>query len=252
MLPLLLNLLLMPMPQLVDSTQKVEPTAVKELTPEKRADIFMARKMYREATETYQSALNSQPRNARLYNKLGISYHQQNQLDQARRNYERAFQTDQDYSQAINNLGTIYYAQRKYKRAQRTYQKALKSDPNSASIYSNLATAYFMRGKYKQASEHYLKALELDPEVFERKGGTGTLMQERSVADRAKYYYYLATAYAQTEQYDRALLYLRKSLEEGYGSPRKVLGDKNFEPMHQMPGFQSLVAPNDAGAPSAD
>lgn len=250
MLPLLLNLLLMP--QLVDSTKRVEPTGAVALTPEKRADIFMARKMYREASETYLTALNSDPRSARLYNKLGISYHQQNQLDQARRNYERAFQTDEDYSQAINNLGTIYYAQGKYKRAQKTYQKALKADPDSASIYSNLATAYFMRGKYKQASQHYLTALELDPEVFERKGESGTLMQERSVADRAKYYYYLATAYAHNEQWDRALLYLRKSLEEGYGNTRKILSDKNFEPMHEMPAFQSLVAPQATNAPAAD
>jgi len=107
-------------------------------------------------------------------------------------------------------------------------------------------------GKYKQASQHYLTALELDPEVFERKGESGTLMQERSVADRAKYYYYLATAYAHNEQWDRALLYLRKSLEEGYGNTRKILSDKNFEPMHEMPGFQSLVAPQATNAPAAD
>ena len=69
-----------------------------------------------------------------------------------------------------------------------------------------------MRGKFKKASESYFKAIELDPNVFELKGGTGTLLQERSVANRAKYYYFVAQTYAKGQQYDRAILYLRKDL----------------------------------------
>ena len=252
---LLMGLLLAPSPQLIDSTNKVrapQPTP-SDLTPEKRADIYMARKMYREAAETYRSALAVQPSNARLHNKLGISYHQQMLLGEAEKSYTRASKYDDDYSQAINNLGTIYYAQGRYKKAQKTYMKALKAAPNSASIYSNLGTAYFARGKFKDAAKAYFEALELDPNVFEHKGEAGTMLQERSVEQRAKYYYYVAQAYARTEQYDRAILYLRKALEEGFGSRNKILGDKVFEPLHENPEFQALVDPEArVGAPAAD
>lgn len=252
MYALLVGLLLMPAPQLVDRTDRVNDSLPAEgISPEKRADIFMARKMYREATETYRTAIAAQPDNARLHNKLGISYHHQMLFDEAERSYARASKVDEGYAQAINNLGTIYYAQHKYRKAQKTYQKALKITPASASILSNLGTAFFMRKKYEKASEAYFQALQLDPNVFEQKGGTGTLLQERSVADRAKYYYFVAQAYAKGGVFDRAILYLRKSLEEGYGSPQKVLGDRTFDPLHEIPEFQALVNPAAEQDPNA-
>ncbi len=251
MCSLLIGLLLLPAPQLVDRTDRLqqEPARIGNISREKRADIYMARKMYREASETYRLAVVDQPGNARLHNKLGISYHQRALFADARKSYEQASRVDEKYAQAINNLGTIHYAQRKYKRAQKTYLKALKIAPSSASIYSNLGTAYFMRGKFKDASSAYFQALELDPNVFEQRGDAGTLLQERSVSDRAKYYYFVAQAYAKGEQFDRAVLYLRKSLEEGYGSRRKILGDRVFEPLHELPGFQALVNPGAAPKP---
>src|SRR6266404_3820519 len=120
------------------------------LTAEQRADILMARKMYREAVEVYKEGpLDS----AIIWNKIGIAYHQMLQMDEARRNYEKALKLNPKYAEAINNLGTIYYAKRSFRRAVGQYNKALKLAPSSASIYSNLGTAQFARRKYKEASE---------------------------------------------------------------------------------------------------
>ena len=119
----------------------------------------------------------------------------------------------------------------------------MKITPNSASIYSNLGTAFFARKKYEKASEAYLKALEIDPDVFEHRNELGTLLQERSVADLGKYHYFMAEAYARVGSYDRALLYLRRSVEEGYAKPSRILKEKLFEPMLEMPDFQRLVQP---------
>lgn len=237
---------LMLFPQLVDSTGRLEqPTPAEQanVTPERRGDIFMARKMYREAVDAYREAIDVQPRNARLYNKLGISFHHQLNFSEAKRNYERASKLDEKYAQAVNNLGTVHYAQGNYRRAQKTYQKALKITPNSASIYSNLGTAFFARKKYEKASAAYLRALELDPDVFEHRNELGTLLQERSVADLGKYHYFMAEAYARVENYERAMLYLRRSMEEGYAKPNRILKEKLFEPMYEMPEFQRLVMP---------
>jgi tetratricopeptide (TPR) repeat protein len=241
-------------PQLVDSTDRLNqplPANQADLTPERRGDIYMARKMYREAVDAYREAIDAQPRNARLYNKLGISFHHQLMFGEAKRNYERASKLDEKYAQAVNNLGTIYYAERNYKKAQKSYEKALKITPNSASIQSNLGTAFFARRKYEKASEAYLKALELDPDVFEHRSDLGTLLQERSVEDLGKYHYFMAEAYAQIGAFDRALLYLRRSIEEGYAKPDRIVKDKVFEPMLEMPEFQLLVAPKVETAQSA-
>lgn len=231
--------------QLIDRTKtRLEPDpAALELSPERRADIYMARKMYREAGDMYKEAIQQNPTSARLANKLGISFHQLLLLSHARRQYEHAWKLDQTYSQALNNLGTVYHATRNYRRAIRTYKRALKVSPYSASIFSNLGTSYFARRKYKAASEAYFQALKLDPNVFETRGTFGTLLQERSVGNRGKYYYFMAKAYAQVEAWDRAILYLRKALEEGFGNSRRIAGDESFSGMHDLPDFQRLAFP---------
>ena len=93
---------------LVDRTApRIAPAA--NLTPEARGDIMMARKMYREAIESFQS---DPQKTAIVYNKIGIAYHQLQQLDSAKKNYEQALKLKRDYAEALNNIGTVYYAKR--------------------------------------------------------------------------------------------------------------------------------------------
>src|SRR5947208_1552725 len=154
----------------------VENTAPvrKDISPEMRGDILMARKMYRQAVDAYSEA----PTSAVTMNKVGIAYHQMLELETARKYYERSIKLDGKYAEAINNLGTIYYAKKSFRRAVNQYKKALKLNPESASIYSNLGTAYFARKNYDDAMKAYEKALALDPEVFEHRNSAGVLLQE--------------------------------------------------------------------------
>jgi tetratricopeptide (TPR) repeat protein len=217
----------------------VAPVPSEPLSPEKRGDILMARKMYREAAETYK---DSKPDSAVIENKIGIAYHQMMKMDIAKRYYERAIKLDPKYAEAINNLGTVYYSRKSYVRSIRFYKRALRLSPNSASVYSNLGTAYFARKDYKKASETYQKALSLDPEVFEHHSTWGVLLQERSVEERAKFHYYLAKTYAQAGMNDRALLYIRKALEEGFTQRKKLMEDPEFVSLRKLPEFQELLA----------
>ena len=208
------------------------------LSPEKRADILMAKKMYREAVETYQQESLDSPV---ILNKIGIAYHQMLQLDVAKKYYERSIKLNPKYPEAINNLGTIYYAKKSFRRAIGAYRKALHLAANSASIYSNLGTAYFARKNYKQAAEAYQIALSLDPEVFEHHSSYGVMLQERSVEERAKFHYYLAKTYAKAGVTDRALLYIRKALEEGFAERKKLMEDPEFASIRDLPEFQELL-----------
>ena len=220
-------------------TASAIPTPAPPLSPERRGDILMAHKMYREAAETYKEGTLD---TAVTQNKIGIAYHQMMQLDIAKKYYERAIKFDSKYAEAVNNLGTIYYSKKSFAHATRLYRRALRLSPNSASVYSNLGTAYFARKDYKKASEAYQKALTLDPEVFEHRNSWGVLLQERSVEDRAKFHYYLAKTYAQAGMNDRALVYLRKALEEGFNQRKKLMDDPEFVSLRKLPEFQELLA----------
>jgi len=208
-----------------------------QLTPEQRGDIFMARKMYREAIDTYRET----PETAILSNKIGIAYHQLTDLNSAARYYQRAIKLDPKFSQAINNLGTIYYSRQSYRRAIGQYKKVLRITPDSASTLANLGSAYLARKQYELASENYQKALAIDPTIFEHHNGVGTTVRDQAVGDRPMFFYYLARSYAKAGMKDQALNYIRKSLEEGFKERKKFINDPEFAGLQKDPEFQKIM-----------
>lgn len=210
-----------------------------ELSPHRRGDIFMARRMYREAIEAYREGIREV---AVMYNKIGIAYHHLMNFDAALENYRKALMIQPDYAEAINNIGTVYYAKKDYRRAIREYERALRITPRSASIYSNLGTAHFARKKYDAAFEAWQKALEIDPEVFEHRSTQGTLLQERSVEERAQFHFYLAKTYAKAGALERALQYLRRALEEGFKDRDKIRKDPDLKVLAGNEEFEKLLA----------
>jgi tetratricopeptide (TPR) repeat protein len=229
---------------LVAESRTGQPSAVQPkpgnlVTPELRGDIFMAKKMYREAVEAYKEG----PRDsAVVLNKTGIAYHQMLQFDAAEKYYRLAIKANPHYAEAINNLGTIFYARKSYRRAVNEYKAALRITPESASIWSNLGSGYFARKDYKRAYESWQKALALDPEVFENRSTQGVLIQQQTVEERAKYHMFLARAYAKAGNDDRALMYIRKALEEGFKEKKKLAEDPDFARLRDLPEFKQLLA----------
>jgi tetratricopeptide (TPR) repeat protein len=215
-------------------TPEVKPV----LSPEMRGDIYMARKMYREAVEMYSQMPLDNPL---TWNKMGIAYHQLGQMGLAKKHYEKAVSLNKKYAEALNNLGTIAYAGKNYRRATNFYKKALAISPNSASMHSNLGTAYFARKKYEDAALSYQKAMELDPNVFENRGSHGTILQERSIEERAKFHFELARLYAKNGRHELAMQYLRKCLEEGYKGKDRIAGDDAFAQLVDNPEFRTIL-----------
>ncbi|HKD09321.1 MAG TPA: tetratricopeptide repeat protein [Bryobacteraceae bacterium] len=219
-------------------TPKPDASAAIKLTPEQRGDVYMARKMFREAIDSYRDG----PQNSAVtWNKIGIAYHQLGDFGAARRNYEKAIKVDKKYADAVNNLGTVYYAEKRYKNAISRYRHALDLKPDTASFWSNLGTAYYSRGKFPQMTAAYEKALSIDPDVFEHRGVVGTELQDRSVTDRARYHYEMARMYAKSGKNELALQYLRKSLEEGLKDKVKMTSVPEFAGLRETPEFQELM-----------
>lgn len=228
------------------SSDQLQPARTAQSLPDPRAlswemrgDIFMAHKRFREAIDAYKKAPQD---TAAIWNKTGIAYHQLGEIDSAKRHYERAIRINPRYAEGLNNLGTVYYSKRSFRKAIKYYKKAIQISPGAASIYGNMGTAYFARKKYKDAVEAYQQALALDPEVFERRGTQGVMLQQRNLEEVAKYHYYLAKLYAKVGNYDRALLYVRKALEEGFKDRARLKADPEFAKLQDLPEFQQLLA----------
>jgi len=226
---------------------------------ELRADILVARKQYADAVPIYHKLAKQEPRNAVLLNKLGIAYHQQTLLDQAKRHYERAFKADPTYATAMNNIGTVHYQRKNYRKAVQAYRRALEIRADMPSVHSNLGYAYFGQKRYEEALQALQRALELDPQVFERSHHTGSLLQDRSVADRGLFHFFLAKSFATTGNAERCAHYLRRARDEGYNGLAAartdpafagVLDDRGVREVLQLPPTPEEKTPAPPPAPA--
>ena len=221
-----------------------------DLSDEQMADLYMARKEYREASALYKRLVDQNPQNAVYHNKLGIAMHQQTVLGQALKCYERAVKLDPTYADAQNNIGTIYYQRKKYGKAIKAYQKAISIRNDMPVLYSNLAYAYFEDKKYEQAIGSFRQALAMDPQLFERSSSrNGSILQDRSVGDRGKFYFLLAKSYAEAGNLERCLIYLRKAKDEGYKQLAAIKEDPSFAAVIKNPAIQEVLAPRPEDAP---
>lgn len=225
--------------QPVSNTAPAATAPLPSVPAEMRCDIMMARKLYRDAVDCFKAGAGT---SAVMANKAGIAYHELADLDNAQKFYRRAVKLDPHYAEAINNVGTVYYAHKSYRRAISEYRKALQLRPDSAAFLANLGTAYFARKEYALASSTYVQALRIDPEVFERRSNVGTLIQDQSVEELAKYHYYVAKTYAEAGVKDRAIQYIRKSLEEGFKERQRFLKEPAFAGLRNDPDFKQLMA----------
>ena len=220
------------------------------LSDEQMADLYMARKEYREASQLYKRLADQNPQNAVYLNKLGISLHQQTALAQALKYYERAVKADPAYADAQNNIGTIYYQRKKYGKAIKAYQKAISMRNDMAILYSNLGYAYFEDKKYELAISSFRQALAMDPHLFEHNSSrTGSILQDRTVGDRGRFYFLLAKSSAEAGNLERCLIYLRKAKDEGYKELAAIKMDPSFAAVLKDPAVQEILAPKPAESP---
>lgn len=217
---------------------------------EERADALRSQKDYIAAANLYRDALKRTPKNAVLWNKLGMTdlvigsgaqgFERTSRFNSARTDFERATKLKKDYAEAFNNLGVVYYQQSEYNKAISRYKSAI-AIRDSASFHSNLGSVYFAQKKLPLAMNEYMLALQLDPEVFERSSTTGLIGRVSRPEERAKYAFMLARLYAKVGDVDHAISQIRTALENGYKELDPLYKDQEFTAVRSDPRFAQLM-----------
>lgn len=224
-----------------------------ELTPrqaaELKGDVYMARKEFGEAAGAYEAILESEPKNAQLLNKVAIAYQELGNLNRCERFYRKSIKADKNFASPINNLGTVEYEKKHYSKAIVLYKKALLLKMETSTIYSNLGYAYFANKQYPEAMATFDKALAMDPQLFERKSGYGTIIQQRTTTDPGLFNFFVAKSYAAMGDAEHAAHFLRLARDDGYKDFMSAETDPAFakvikdarvqEVLHVMPSYQS-------------
>ncbi|MFZ0335020.1 MAG: tetratricopeptide repeat protein [Candidatus Acidiferrales bacterium] len=225
----------------------VQPASQPEMTPrqlaELRADIFMARKMFPEAIQSYQRLIKEEPHNAVLLNKLGIAYEGIRNDGPAERAYKRAIKADKTYASAYNNVGTVEYDRHKYTHAIEWYQKTLALRPDMAAVYYNLGCAYFDAKEYPEAMDAFVRAIQIDPHVMTANGGNGSVVQPRGTSNQGLFYFYIARTYAQLGNVERCAHYLKMARDVGYDKFVDAKTDPAFAKVIADPQVRAVFVP---------
>jgi tetratricopeptide (TPR) repeat protein len=210
---------------------------------EKAGDELRGQKNYAQAIVYFQAALRKDPKNAVLYNKMGMAKLKSGDSRPARADFQKAAKLNPKYADALNNIGAVDFAQKNLGSAVKYFKKAVALEETRSTFHVNLGAAWFGQNKLDRAVTEYTRALELDPEVLNSSSRTGVIAQVSTAEERAKYSYMLAKIYARRGNVEDCLRCLRKAKEEGYRDLANVYKDEEFASVRLDTRLSEVVPP---------
>jgi len=205
-------------------------------TAGRRAAAHVARGRYFEAAAEYRRALEIQPRDAVLHNRLGICYQHLGNDAMARHEYRAALDLNPSYAEVWNNLGTLEQQQKRLPEAVKAYRRSIRLKRELATPWKNLGNAYLALERPEEAFEAYQEAFRLDPTIVESEGAGIP-----AGVDAATQGFYLAKLLAQHGLIDASLDLLRRARDAGFDDFERVKSDPDFAAVVADPRFADLL-----------
>jgi tetratricopeptide (TPR) repeat protein len=224
----------------VPESAKMDKTEAARVA-EENGDLARLHKDNLRAASYYQAAIRNSPRNAVLYNKLGIADLKLGDRRQARKQFAQAVKLDPHLASALNNLGAVSLLDKRYKAAVGEFKQALALDELVASTHLNLAQAWMGLKQIDRAMNEYARALELDADVLSNSEG-GSIAQVMTPEQHAQVLFLIAKSYMKRGNIDGALDYLGKAKQGNYHDMASVYSDPDFAPLWKDARLAKLVS----------
>jgi len=209
-------------------------------TAELKGDLARIHENYSEAAGFYRDAIRATPGEAKLYNKLGISFLQMHQFGPARKAFSQAVKYDPRFINGYNNLGATECLDKKYSSAIHHLKRALELDETSAPAHLNMAESWAGLGQMDRAMTEYARALELNADILSG-SADGVQVRVSTPEQRGRVDYLIAMAYARRGNFEGSLEYLRRARDEHFSGLQKVYEEKLFAPLWGDPRLEKIV-----------
>ncbi len=115
----------------------------------------------------YRIAVDLDPKDTDMRNRLGIVLFNQSKLRDALKQFYEVLSLKPDDFDAHDGIGLVMMKQGKYKKAVNWFQKAIVINDNDPKAYFHLGQAYLELGEQTKTLQNYKKSISLreDPEV---------------------------------------------------------------------------------------
>jgi tetratricopeptide (TPR) repeat protein len=114
-----------------------------------------------EAQAETQMALEKRPKDAVLYNNLGLAQIGLGAYEVALESLRSANRLDPDLHPVHYHLGSVYALLKQPEDAIKSWEAAAKHEPSNADCFANLGAAYYRKGEYDKAVTHFRHALQI-------------------------------------------------------------------------------------------
>lgn len=121
------------------------------------AENYERRKDFSNALSSYKKALDAEPGNYRVMNKIAYIFLQIGLYEEAIRYLQDALDIRHDYIPALINAGIAYAKTGRFPDAEGSILKALSLEKTSQAALLNIAITYEMQGRYDLARNYYSK-----------------------------------------------------------------------------------------------
>ncbi len=160
-----------------------------------------AEKEFIEAAAAFKNGILADPTMPELYEEIGWTYNELEQFQSAVEILQQGIRIKPDSPMLYNELGFAFYKLNKPQEAISNYLQAVALKPDYEMAYRSLGDTYFyLAHSYKSALAPYKKALELKP-------------------DQANVNYNVGWILNDLEEYEAAIPYLQKALEQKVNMP---------------------------------
>lgn len=152
---------------------------VKNRLREKVGEVSLKGGMFVPAEHTFRELTQADPKNAVVWQGLGLALFAQNQLEEATPPLKKALELDPKLWRSHNALGIMANRQHRPTKALEHFKAALALRPDLAPLYNNQALSYMLMGNLSQAESSLRQALALNPGYRLAHNNLGMVLTQR-------------------------------------------------------------------------